>query len=300
MAALEGRKLKKGETPDPLETWQPMARFITMSEEVRGLFANFANESTGAGLESVLCELYDRCSFSSTATKDRAPASGQLMFGLLGGITKEGWDGVFGAVESTESGFLSRVNIIGTEESRTVAGLEIPDFEPLRRRFFPLITDLIDHPRRLRPAPAAMQLVHEWFSGLELAEGISRARLNIHAWRSALHRAWLRGHDSILEDDADAGIQLAEYQGKMREWYAPPEGRTLAAQTEARIRKFVRGVGKCTVRELMTGTNYGRVGIGRWNQCLEDLVRAGELRVAEEAGERGRRKKMVFLLKPSE
>lgn len=89
MKSIEPRKMAKNETPNPMEVWEPLPRVISIQEEIRGMFANFANESTGAGLESILCELYDRTSFSSTATKDRAAASSRMMYGLLGGITKE-------------------------------------------------------------------------------------------------------------------------------------------------------------------------------------------------------------------
>jgi hypothetical protein len=260
-----------------------MPRVITMSEEVRSLFANFANESTGAGLESVLCELYDRDSFTSTATKDRGPASGKLMYSLLGGITKAGWDSVFSKVESVESGFLSRVNIIGTEEDRTKAGLKAPDFDPLRNTFFPIIQALEKTPRMLDASPGASALMDKWYSRLELPEGISRARLNIHAWRTALHLAWLHGHANILDVDVDGGIKVAEYQAKMREYYSPPEGETRGARCEAGIRKVMRARRNVTLRELRKLTNANRYGIGLWDKALQSLTKAGEVRVADGA-----------------
>jgi hypothetical protein len=279
MKAIEERKLKKGEQTNPLETWRPIPRIITIAEEVRSLFANFANESTGAGLESVLCELYDRDSFTSTATKDRAPTSGRLLFSMLGGITKEGWDSVFSKVESTDSGFLSRVNILGTEEKRTVGALNKPDFGPLRNRLLPLIQALEKTPRNIDTSPAALSLMDKWYAGLELPEGISRARLNIHAWRTALHLAWLHGHAFIMEVDIASGIEAAEYLAAMREFYAPPEGETRNARCEATIRKVMRARRKLTKYELKQKTNYSRFGIGPWEESLKALIRAGELRV---------------------
>lgn len=210
---------------------------------------------------------------------------------------KEGWDSVFSKVESVESGFMSRLNIIATEESRTVATLRVPDFEPLRRRFFPLIQDLENNPRDIEPSPGAVALVERWFSNLVLPEGVSRARLNIHAWRCALHLAWLHGHQFITEQDADAGIQLANYQTQMREWYAPPEGETRGARCQAAIRKVMRGVVKISMRELMQKTHYKRVGVGDWQKALKLLVDAGEVRIAEEPGLRGQTRKTVILLK---
>jgi hypothetical protein len=118
MKMLEPRRLKKGEQRDPLEVWKPAPRIITIEEEIRGLFSNFANDTTGAGLESVLCELFDRETFTSTATKDRQPERGHCMYSMLGAITPFYWDQVFSQVSSTDSGFFSRLNIIGTERDK--------------------------------------------------------------------------------------------------------------------------------------------------------------------------------------
>jgi hypothetical protein len=89
MKIIEDRKLKKNESLNPMEVWNPKPRIISMVEEVRSLFGNFANESSGGNLEAVLCELFDRESFSSSATADRAPTAGRCMYSLLGGTTKE-------------------------------------------------------------------------------------------------------------------------------------------------------------------------------------------------------------------
>lgn len=299
MKAIEPRKLKKDETPNPAEQWKPIPRVITIMEEVRGLFANFANESTGAGLESVLCELYDRTSFSTTATKDRPPISGELMYSILGGITKEGWDAVFGKIESTESGFLSRVNILGSEEVRRVSDLETPDFGHLRNRLLPQIQALIDKPRKIPASPAARALMSDWFMDkLVMAEGVNRSRLNIHAWRVGLHLAWLRGHDYITEQDAESGIQVSGYQALMREFYAPPEGETRQARCEAAIRKAMRSRRRVSVRELKRITSANRVGLGTWENSLKCLVQAREVRVEADKDRAGR--KWVILLKTND
>lgn len=127
---------------------------------------------------------------------------------------------------------------------------------------------------------------------MELPEGVSRARLNTHAWRSALHLAWLHGSEFITEREAEAGIQLANYQAKMREWYAPPEGETRDARCEAKIRKVMRSKRRMLLRDLKRATNYDRVGVTAWDRCLRALVAAGELRTEDKDG-----RKWVILLK---
>jgi hypothetical protein len=258
------------------------------------VFANFANESTGAGLESVLCELYDRNTFTSTSTKDREPESGDLMYSLSGGITPAGWNAVFGLVSSTESGFLSRINIVGTEETRTVATLDEVDFGPLRQRFLPHIYALEKMPVNLSPSASSLKRMEEWYHAVSLSEGVSKARLNIHAWRTALHLAWLRGHRDIELEDTEGGILCAEYLGAMREWYAPPEGETRGARTEAAIRKVMKARGRATLRELKQATNAARVQVGDWDKAFKALCSAGEIRLDINADTH---KKTVILLK---
>lgn len=279
MMALIGKKAAKGTADNPVMHWSPIPRMITMMEEVRGLFSNFTNEASGAGLEGALCELYDRTSFSSTATKQRQPEAADVMYSLLGGITKELWDSIFSKSESAESGFLSRVNIIATENMRRVGGMIEPDFTLLRNRFFPLITALENNPRHIKPTPGAIGAMNDWFTALEMPEGISGARLNIHAWRTALHHAWLRGAENITHLDVEAGIAVAEYQKLMRIWHAPRAGDTRVARCEAAIRAVMRECRKATLRELQQNTNANRVGIMQWRAALDALVKAGEIRI---------------------
>jgi hypothetical protein len=106
---------------------------------------------------------YDRDSFTATATKDRAPESGELMYSLLGGITPEGWVGVFSKTGSTESGFLSRLNIVGTERTGTVPTLIKPDFTSLRRRFLPMLAALEHKEVVLNPSDESVARMGEWF-----------------------------------------------------------------------------------------------------------------------------------------
>lgn len=279
MKALAPRKLAKNETPNPMEEWKPLPRFITMQEELRGLFANFANESTGAGLESIICELFDRTDFTTTATKDRPPASGELMYSFLGGITREGWDSVFAKLESTGTGFLDRVNIVGTESTLTKSSIDRPDFTEFRNRFFPLINALEKSPRTLALTPSANELLDTWFTALVMPEGIGKGRLNVHAMRTGLHLAWLKGHAWIEAEDIEGGIRVANYQARMREFYAPAEGETRGAVAENSIRKHLRTKSRISKRDLRKKCHAERWDVGTFDRALEGLASNEELRI---------------------
>jgi hypothetical protein len=134
----------------------------------------------------------------------------------------------------------------------------------------------------------------DWYGSLQLPEGVSRARLNILAWRTALHLAWLRGHTAIEDVDVEAGIKAAEFQAMMREFYAPPEGETRNARCESGIRNVMRRHKRLTLRDLREKTNAKRYDLGTYDKSLAALARAGEIRL-EDGKSRG--SKVIILLK---
>lgn len=298
--ATKPRKLEKGESRSPLEVWKPLPRFITIQEEIGGLFANFANENSGRGLETAILELYDRDSFTTTATNERSAKSGRLLYSVLGGIPKTEWDNIFARSSSVGSGLFSRLNIIGTENERTVAGLPEYDFGEMQRVFLPRITALERTPTRILLSPDGRQLLNEWFARLSekmKAADLPAARLNIHALRVALHLAWLRGHANILESDVDAGIKVADFQAKMREFYRPAEGETREAQWENRIMKTMCQKRSLPYRELQRLVTASRAGTAVWERAIAGLKRDERIAVVDEVTKSGQKRKTVKLLK---
>lgn len=301
--ATKPHKLEKGESRNPLELWRPVPRFITIQEEIGGLFANFANENSGRGLETAILELYDRDSFTTTATNERSAKSGQLLYSILGGIPKKEWDDIFARASSVGSGLLSRLNLIGTENERTVAGLPEYDFAEMQRRFLPRISGLERTPARIPLSPNGRALLNEWFTRIsaELKDKeVPSARLNIHALRVALHLAWLHGHANILESDVDAGIKVADFQSKMREFYLPAEGESRDAQLEQRIMKIMRAKRSLTYRDLQRAAHAARAGTAVWEHAVAGLRRDGRIAVVDESIKAGHPRKVVKLLKQQE
>jgi hypothetical protein len=301
--ATKPHKLEKGESRDTRELWRDLPRFITIQEEIGGLFANFANENSGRGLETAILELYDRDSFTTTATNERSAKSGRLLYSILGGIPKKEWEDIFARASSVGSGLFSRLNIIGTENECTVAGLPEYNFAEMQRRFLPRITALERTPARIPLSPNGRALLNEWFtrSAAELKDKeVPSARLNIHALRVALHLAWLHGHANILESDVDAGIKVADFQAKMREFYLPAEGESREAQWEQRIMKVMRTKRSLTYRELQKTANAARAGTTVWERALAGLRRDGRIAVVEETTKAGKTRKSVKLLKQND
>lgn len=298
--ATRPHKLDKGESRNPMELWRPLPRFITIQEEIGGLFANFQNENSGRGLETAILELYDRDSFTTTATNERSAKSGQLLYSILGGIPKTEWDNIFARASSVGSGLFSRLNIIGTENERTVAELREYDFGDMQRVFLPRITALERTPARIPLSPNGRGLLNEWFARLSdemKTDDLPAARLNTHALRVALHLAWLRGHANILESDVDAGIKVADFQAKMRDFYRPAEGETREAQWENRIMKAMRQKRSLPYRGLQKLCGASRAGTAVWERAIAGLKRDARIAVVDEVTKSGHKRKMVKALK---
>jgi len=301
--ATKPHKLEKGESRSPMEQWRPLPRFITIQEEIGGLFANFANENSGRGLETAILELYDRDSFTTTATNERSAKSGRLLYSVLGGIPKTEWDRIFARASSVGSGMLSRLNILGTENERTVAALPEYDFSEMQRRCLPRLTALERTPARIPLSPNGRALLNEWFTRISADlkdKDVPSARLNIHALRVALHLAWWRGRVNILESDVDGGIRVADFQAKMRDFYLPPEGETRDAQLENAIMQVMKRKRSTTYRELQRGCHYNRFGVAAWDRAVAGLRRDGRIAVVEELNKAGQKRKVVKLLKRKE
>jgi hypothetical protein len=146
-------------------------------------------------------------------------------------------------------------------------------------------------------------LLSEWFVRISADlknEDTPAARLNTHAMRVALHLAWLRGHANILESDVDAGIKVADFQAKMRDFYRPAEGETREAQWEARIMKVMRSKRSLTHRELQKLVGASRAGTAVWERAIAGLRRDGRIAVVDEASKAGQKRKVVKLLKQRE
>jgi hypothetical protein len=118
--------------------------------------------------------------------------------------------------------------------------------------------------------------------------------------RVALHLAWLHGHANILESDVDAGIKVADFQAKMRDFYRPAEGETREAQWEARIMKVMRQKRSLPYRELQRLCTASRAGTAVWERAIAGLKRDGRIAIVDDATKSGHKRKMVKLLKLKE
>ena len=113
---------------------------------------------------------------------------------------------------------------------------------------------LADHPLQMTVAAEAKRKIHDWLGGIgEQDDGIDRAsRMGLHVYRAAMARAWGARNQrlEISAEDADAAVQLGEYQIRQREYYAPVLGDDAKSRALNVVRQTIRNAGRITLRDL--------------------------------------------------
>jgi len=255
----------------PGETWgNTLPRILSVYEEMKAFLSTlFIEGGVGSGMEGVVCQLWDHVSFQGTATGTRDSVYGEMLFSLLCGVTEQDWFDLLSRGNAIGGGFMSRLNLIGTEGGfENVSRMKPPDFTGLRESFLPRVMRLEDAPASISSSEAADRIVAEWVD--KLPEGSER--LNIHAWRSALLLAWLRKEDAISAKTAEDAVRLGEYQVSSHEYYRPNSGDTANARVQQKILRALEMKGPLSRRDLQKATNASRDGTELWSRAMQGLL----------------------------
>jgi hypothetical protein len=252
-------------------------RLILVYPELSELLEKLGIDGSGAATMSALCDLYDGTEFTVPALADQKPFGGTLSMSVLAGIQPERWNDLGSGKGVEHSGIHSRWNLVPSEETRTVAYLTTPKLADFRLRLRSKI------PSKLYVVIAGEEAKREmadWHSSLfKRVQGIDSwvtARLNIIAWRNALHHAWLFDKKIIDAESARAGIELADYQLVARQRYAPLVGDDRLAKSMDKIRRFLQQrSGPVCMRDLKLGVNYRRMG-SQFELALARLIQVGD------------------------
>jgi len=249
-------------------------RILLKYTELATLLEKCGIDGSGTALISVLCDLYDTTEFSVPALSDQKPFGGHLQMSILAGIQPERWAELGSGKGVENSGIHSRWNIIPSEESRTVSDLERPDFTEFQKKIrtriaqaTPLVADC--------DARSAMKAWHNKLFASE-PDKTYLARLNITAWRNALHHAWLLSKPTIDADSVAVGIAMADYQLLARKRYAPLIGDSPFDKAINAIRNCLAKKGAISLSELKRSVNYKRLNM-TFEKALIFLHRTGEV-----------------------
>lgn len=261
------KKRKKGEDVHVVlgPLWKPTARLITIQGEAMALFSRLCSPDwTGQALSALITDLYDSLDAEVAVTKDRAAPKTpvQLQYSMVLCTQPQIWR-KYMADHMMDSGLFGRFYIVGSEfKPRKVllpdysdVDLFEQDFGSLRRDVFARLEYLRDHPMRITISPQAKHRLQEWENALPEDEDMDRdlsSRMGLHVWRVAMARAWgaIPQRTEITIEDADAAIQLGEYQVKMRQHYAPTPGDSPRWRHLNAVKAAIEQAGQITLRDL--------------------------------------------------
>lgn len=254
---------------DPKVKRTPQQRLVFVYPELTEIFEKLGIEGSGGALMSALCDLYDGETFEVPALASQAPFGGSLLVSLLAGVQPRRWDQICGGRGIEGSGLDERFNLIPTTETRTKASLQDPDFTKFRPNFLERIEELDAVPYVVPAEKAAQRYMEEWFQDLQklqpqedAEDRVSRGRLNILAWRNALHYSWLKRKHTIDVDAAERGARIASYQLQVRRRYRPLVGDGAVAKAANAITRFVNKKPDAIfkLRDIRSGVNGVRMG----------------------------------------
>lgn len=272
------REKDKPEPPAQPPLWGgDLPRVLSVFEEAKNLFSSLSIEGgVGHATTGAICALWDSNRFYGTATGERAPASGRMLFSMLCGVTESDWFDLLGRGDIVGGGLMSRLNICGTMgEYANVSRLRPPDFNPLRRVFLPRIHELSNTPADIPASDDALNVVDAWAA--ELPAGSER--MNVHVWRSALLLSWLRGESEITGDTAQDAVRLGDYQVATHEYYRTEATDNATAYIQQKMVRVLRSKGPLSRAALFKHTNGKRDGTVNWGRALDSMVQNGLFRV---------------------
>jgi hypothetical protein len=235
-------------------------------------------EGSGLALVSALCDLYDGTEFSIPALSEQKPFGGHLRLSILAGIQPERWDELASGKGIENSGIHSRWNLVPSEEKRTVPTLVKPDLSHFGEQIRTLMTKAVP----LTADASALTAMKVWHNKLWEIESnrTHLTRLNILAWRNALHHAWLTGKTMIDGESVSVGTRLADYQLSVRKRYEPLIGDSRLDKAISAIRRCLTERGALSLSELKRGVNYKRLN-HMFEQALAFLFRQAEVETVE-------------------
>jgi hypothetical protein len=253
-----------------LETFAEHPIVLQAYGELSTLFEKFGITGSGAAFKDLILNLADENEAEWSVAKGFKPKHAlppEVHNTVIGCATVDRWED-FSSQINLET-WTQRSNMILTEETRTVFKLGVPDLEPVRAVLIPRLAVLETHKLIWNLSAEAEAIGEAWHRELSASDDEatieSFGRIQVHLFRVIGHLALClaplpadaglvdpegrcieryEGQDkewrvTISADIMRRAIQVAENQMANRTATMPTQGKTLQAQVENLMRKYV-------------------------------------------------------------
>lgn len=258
-------------------------RWLQTFEELDHMIEGSGIDGSGKALMGVNRQLYDREEFSTTTTGKRDAIAGKAQNTILSATTPEIWTDMFAGKSVRGSGLFQRFNLIVSDENRKKGSLRKPRLELFKSKFTDKIMSMDKNPIEVTVPDHLLPVMDEWFTQDRFSspeiDGEVRGRLNVLAWRNALHLTWQRGLMAVGTRELHDAFRLSEYQFEMRLRHTPAEGENTWALVENKIRNFMRVEKKASRRDIVRKLSLHRYGGGTTDKALSALSASGEVKL---------------------
>jgi hypothetical protein len=224
-------------------------------------------------------ELYDRNSYDNS-TKGQPLSVRNAHLGLIANTTDETYQGLLDAGELEDVGFLNRLFLVVSGETRR----RIARPRSIQEELDPLITELgelfkglppvgddgkCEGPTRLQLTEEAERIWTDWY--VTLPETKTTTRLDAMGPRLMGIVAFVSGKREVDAENVRTVIALLEYQRRVREVFQPIVGDSSEARLEARMLQQHRQRGPLSRNECRRFVNGDRVGSRMFDKVYEQF-----------------------------
>jgi hypothetical protein len=250
-------------------------------------FSEFLSKTRieNSALPSVIRELFDSTWFtpSTTAKRKAEDMPRRCLLSMLTSTQPRTFGDALAMHGGLGSGLLSRLTLVSSEETRTVASLAEPELGDWSKHLFTRLAELERAYEALTLSEDADALLNNWWHGLrerhqdEEEDEEILTRLNVLTLRNALHIAWCNDAVTVSADHMEGAIMLGEYQLSQRKMLVVPAADNSLACHQMKIIGFLKRHGVSTYRKIYNGVAAYKVGTELHGRAVRGLLEDGQI-----------------------
>jgi hypothetical protein len=251
-------------------------RLLNVPPELGSLLDKSSIAGSGTAMLELMLAAWDTTFPKLSTAKGRKEVPARLFLSLLTSIQPDRLSGM-----QVTSGLYSRCIWLKLAPLDVVASLPMVEYGDFQKRLFAKLLPLEQTPITITTSPEADATLNDWFArikGRNYEDAQVRTRINTIALRRALVLAWLRDEPTVTADVMGKATRWCDWQLSVRADLFLKETSTLVASLQQKIMKALRRKGALSRRQLYRATHADEIGTVVFDQALNGLVKAGDVK----------------------